>query len=300
MFQSQDAIATPVVPAPLKMGKFKASRLIVAQSWAVLKQDKEMVWFPILSLMTSLIAFVIIAVIYYLVVLHSNLGFTNQIGSRSMQPVDYAFIFVYYLVSFFILNFFQAGILIIAQARFAGQNLSFEDGIRGAERHAGKILVWSLIAATVGTILDFIANKFKLAGRIVRAILGAAWNIMTFFSLPALVIGQTTVMGSFKESARIIRKTWGETIIISLGVGLFFFALVLVVMILSGILIAVAPIMPVVIAVGLFFLIFIIIIAVISSTLGVIFKLALYEYARTGVVPPAFSSELIQNAVKKK
>ena len=39
---------------------------------------------------------------------------------------------------------------------------------------------------------------------------------------------------------------------------------------------------------------------VVSSTLSVIFKLALYEYAKTGTIPAGFSPELVQGAIKKK
>jgi hypothetical protein len=38
---------------------------------------------------------------------------------------------------------------------------------------------------------------------------------------------------------------------------------------------------------------------IISSTLSSIFKLALYNYAKTGQVPEGFSEELIIGAIKK-
>jgi hypothetical protein len=71
-------------------------------------------------------------------------------------------------------------------------------------------------------VLQFIADRSKLVGKIVASIFGAAWAILTYFSLPSLVIGQRTVKESFKESAALIRKTWGETIIVNFGVGFFF------------------------------------------------------------------------------
>ena len=94
--------------------------------------------------------------------------------------------------------------------------------MNGAANNFNKIFIWSVISATVGVILRIIADKSKLIGKVVASLFGAAWNILTYFSLPSLVIGNTSIKDSFKESAAMIRKTWGETIIVNFGAGLFF------------------------------------------------------------------------------
>jgi hypothetical protein len=272
------------------MGKFKTSRMIALQSWSLLKQDKEMVFFPILSAVTSLVFFALLSYIFYV-----NFYLTSVNGAEVDQIV-YLFLIVYYIVAFFIVDFFQSGIFVLVHARFSGQNLSFLDGISISFRKILKILIWSLISATVGIILDIISDKFKIVGRIVAAILGAGWNIMTYFSLPALVIGDTTITGSFKESARLIRKVWGETFIVNVGAGLFFSGIILFAF-LIGIIISIA--IPALIFACIFlFIVLLVLIFIISSTLDSIFKLVIYEYARTGEVPSGFSLELINSAIK--
>src|SRR3989338_4270130 len=109
---------TAPTPAP-KLGKWKASRMVVKESWAILKKDREILWFPVLSAIALLVAYAVIA----------------------------------------IANFFQAGIMIIAHGRFNGQDLAFGDGLRGASSKFGKIFVWSLISATVGIIFDQISRR---------------------------------------------------------------------------------------------------------------------------------------------
>ncbi len=196
------------------------------------------------------------------------------------------------------MNFFQAGIYTIAHGRFSGQDLSFSDGMKGATDNVGKIFTWSVISATVGVILQFIADRSRLIGKIVSFFLGAAWGILTYFSLPSLIIGKTSVKDSFKESASVIRKTWGETIIVNLGMNLFFMMLVFVGLALAIGLVFLIPTFVVVMGVITLFIIYIIALTVISSTLSSIFKLALYEYATTGKVPAGFSPELVQNAIR--
>jgi hypothetical protein len=215
-----------------------------------------------------------------------------------MNVVGYVLCFIYYVVMFFITNFFQAGIYTIAHARMNGRDLSLGDGLRGAQAAAGKIFVWSLISATVGMVLRTIAERSKIIGKIVAVVLGAAWNILTYFSLPALVISNVSVKESFKLSAATIRKTWGETIIVNVGVGLFFgltlfggLALGIGTMIL-------APSAPVILAVSVLMVVYAVMLIIISSALDAIFKLALYEYAQTGTIPGGFSPDLIRGAVR--
>lgn len=281
--------------APQKMGKFKTSRLIVSESWSVLKQDKELVVFPIISALVALVA-VAFLVIGYISFAPNTSGEFNR---DQMSAVEYAFLFVYYIVVFFVANFFQSAMYVIINARFGGQNLSFMDGIRGAIQNSGKVFLWSLISATVGVILRIIADNSKAVGKIVTSLLGTAWNIMTYFSLISLVIGKTTVKGSFKESAAIIRKTWGEVLIVNVGVGLFFglitFGVFLALLVFGAVL--QQPLGFIIL--GIIFIMFLVTMIVISSTLDTIFKFALYEYGRSGTIVPGFTPDVVVNAFKK-
>lgn len=281
------------------MGKFAASKAVVKGSWAILREDKEIMWFPVFSAIVSAVAFLIMGTVFFVYVLNGDLN-NLEASSQNGGGMGYLLLLIYYLVLFFIVNFFQAGILTIAHARFNGQDLTLNDGIRGASRNAGKIFVWSLISATVGVILHAIADRSKLIGKIVSSILGAAWSIMTYFSLPSLIIGQTTVLNSFKESAVLIRKTWGEALIVNVGVGFFFSLLFLAGF---GVWIAVLFLTQntfIFLGITVVLIVYLVVLTTISSALSVIFKLALYEYARTGQMPQGFSPELIQNAIKAK
>jgi len=284
-----------------KIGKWKASKIIVKESFNVLMQDKEIMWFPVMSAITTLLAAVVLIATGYFVIFNGNIESADLESNKGLSNVViYSVLFICYLVGFFITNFFQAGLYLVVQSRFNGVNIGFKDGINEAKKHINKIFVWSLISATVGLVLQIIADKFKLVGRIIASIFGAAWNILTFFSLPALIIGKTTIKESFNESATIIRKTWGETIIVSLGVTLFFSVITFLVFALFIGLIVIVPTVGMIISVGILFVIYVIAISVVSSTLGQIFKLVLYNYAKTGNIPAGFSADIVQAAIKTK
>jgi len=288
-------------PLPaIKLGKFSGSLLIVKQSWALLKQDREILLFPIISSVVSFVVFLIAAALFYFGYLGGDISRIDSLDNASSDYMYYVFLFLYYLVMFFILNFFQAGIYSIAYTRFNGQDMSFSGGIQNAFKNLGKIFIWSLISATVGVVLRIIADKFKIVGQIVFVLFGAAWNILTYFSLPSLVIGGTSIFGSFKDSATIIRKTWGESIIINLGVGFFFGFLIIVGIVIGMVIYFIAPFVSTLIVVGILLLLYIVGLSIVSSALSSIFKLALYEYARTGLIPSGFSPEIIQDAIRAK
>lgn len=287
--------------APVKLGKFKASMTIVKESWNILNQDKEIMWFPVISGIVSLIAVAILGVLFFFATSGGSVDLTNfSENNVAGNVLIYACLLVYYFIMFLIVNFFQAGLFIVVQGRFNGQSLSFKDGINGAKERLNSIVAWSLISASVGVILQMIADKFKFVGDIVSGIFGAAWNILTYFSLPSLIIGKTGVKDSFKESASIIRKNWGETIIVNFGVGLVFGIIGFLLFALCVGIVVIAPSLIVMITVAILFIIAVTIISIISSTLSSIFKLAIYNYAKTGQIPQGFSSSVVMGAIKSK
>ena len=282
-----------------KIGKFKASRMIVAQSWAVLMKDKEVMYFPFLSFIASLIALVGFIAVFFFIVMKGNINAFENTGEMTNNIITYASMFVYYLIMYLITNYFLAGVYTIVYARLNGQDLSFKDGINGANKNFSKIFIWSLISATVGVILNVIASKSRL-GRVIATIIGAAWNILTYFSFPALIIGQKSVKESFKESASMIRKTWGETIIVSFSVSLFFAILVFLGLALAIGIMVLIPLTETFIVVTILLFIYLIVLTIVASTLSTIFKVVLYEYAQNGKIAPGFSPEIVQGAIKAK
>lgn len=281
-----------------KIGKFKISKMMVKESWNLFKQDKEMMLFPILSTITSLFIIGIIFLFFFFFSLGGSFEALESYG-ESQSSVDYIYLFIIYFLSFFVALFFQAGVLGIAHGRLNNRDLGFKDGMTIAFSKIGKIFVWSVVAASVGVILRFLSERVKLVGKIVIGIMGAAWGILTFFIAPILILDDLSLKDSLKKSAFIIKKTWGETIIINVGMGLYFAFLGflgVIVFILS--LFTANPI--IIIGMLILLVIYLILLAVVSSTLSIIFKLVLYEYANTGITPQGFSNQVLNSAFKQK
>ena len=299
-YGSEQTNGTPVpTPSTRKVGKFKASKMIVGASWNMLKKDKEMLLFPILSFFATMIAVAILCTIYFYTIAGGDVETLRTLSDenvdRSSSVAELAFLFVFYLVTYFIATYFEAGVVAIADARIKGRDLAFSDGMHAASSKAGKLFVWSAVNATVGVILRVIAERSKLLGRIVVSLLGAAWSILTYFILPVLMLEEKGIKESLARSGESIKKTWGETVIVNVGVGLYVFVLAL-----AGLALLIGAFMTgsglVILLAGILFFVYVIGLALISSTLGVIFKVVLYEYATNGTLPEAFPEEVIRYA----
>src|SRR5436853_7894874 len=100
-----------------------------------------------------------------------------------------------------------------------GGALNVKDGFRGAFRNLGSILAWSFVAATVGMILRVIERRAGFIGRIVTGLLGVAWTMLTYFVVPVMIFEGAGVGRAIKRSGELFKKTWGEAVVGSGGMG---------------------------------------------------------------------------------
>jgi hypothetical protein len=266
---------------------------LVKQSYAILKKDREMLLFPIISMTAIVLLF-----ISYII------PFKAITGVDLPAPVDLTFLVAFYLISYFIIVFFNVGLISCARIRLNGGDPTFKDGITNASKHLHSILLWSMISATVGLILTMLTTPSKKRSLIqdsvvgfFRSILGMAWTLLTFFVIPVMIFENKGVFQSIKSSGQLFKKTWGETAVGSASINLIFGALAL-----PGIFgfigmlwcqsCSVTTRMGMLAAAILYW----VILGISSSTLSGIFRTVLYEYATNGKVHEGFDTDRVQNA----
>src|SRR5689334_225877 len=105
------------------MGTFSRSFALAKQSWSVLRANPQLALFPIVSSVVTLIVMSSFAIPVILFLMSSQgdqfLRSTND--HQQMQPMYYVVMFCYYLVSYFIVIFFNAGLVTCANEIFAGR-----------------------------------------------------------------------------------------------------------------------------------------------------------------------------------
>ena len=298
------------------MNAFARSWALFKSTLAVLNADKELLWFPILA---TTVTFVISAIVFGLVavVLMTNpaaQAFVAQAaqaaeaGNADLLQMFFFFasLFLYYLIIYFVANYFMTGLAGAALLRFDGQNPGFGDGIRIANSRLGAIFGYSIIAATVGVLLSALRGRSgdsgsALAGRLVASIGEFAWGVATFLVVPVIAAKGLSPFAAIQESASLLRRTWGEQLIGASGIGLVFFLIMTPIAFLAGVIVIVfgesgaVVITTIVVAVVLIALL-----SVINSTLNAIYRAALYRYAASHEVAPAFNPSLIASAFKPR
>jgi hypothetical protein len=265
---------------------------LVKTSWNILMDDKKLLVFPVLSGIVTLM--VILTFVLPLLFAGQFLNVTT------IGPIlYYGLLFTFYLVSYFVVIFFNTALITCVNARLNGKDMTAGEGLSNAIRHIGSIFAWALISATVGLILQIIHDKAGFIGQIATAIVGGVWSLVTFFVVPILILEDRGVVDSVKESVALIKKTWGESIVGSGSIMLIFVAIGIVGLLLVMATLFIGNMIIFGIALVLFILL-VVVLAIVASAMQGIFVTALYTYARTGTVPAAFDKDLIQNAFVPK
>jgi hypothetical protein len=270
---------------------------LVKASFAVLKADKELVVFPIVSMIGSIIVMITFAIPLALAGFFDSM--TNKFGIA-----HYIVLFFFYLVMYFVVIFSNSALVGAAMIRLRGGDPTLKDGFTIAMDHLQPILGYALISATVGVILRAIAERNKIIGQIVSSILGAVWGIVTYLVVPVLVTEDVGPVDAIKRSGSLLKKTWGEQIIGNFSIGAVFGLLILGAIIGLGIplgLLIAATGSVIVAILGVVLIVLVVVgLSLLSSALGGIYTAALYRYAVEGQVSAQFSPELIQGAFKAK
>jgi hypothetical protein len=265
---------------------------LVKASWRILSQDRKLLVFPVLSGIITLL--VVVSFILPLVLSGAVLG---QITAGPAPW--YVLLFLFYVVSYFVAIFFNTALITCVHALLQGRETSITEGLSNAARHIGSILVWAIVAATVGVILRTIQDRAGFIGRIAISIIGGIWSLVTIFVVPVLVLEDKGVVASMKESVALFKKTWGESVVGSVSIGVIFGAIVLVGLL--GVFAALFTRSITVMILGVaFFILLIAVVSVVASAMQGIFVTALYTYAKTGNVPTGFGKGVLENAFVPK
>ena len=276
------------------MSRMSNSWAMLKASATVLRLDTELLIFPLLSTLA------VILITVSLVALIMFFG-----GSEALDGPGYLVYsggFVFYLILYTVIFFFNAGLVGATLIRLDGGDPTVGDGMNIATKKLPTILGYAVIAATVGMVLRAIEERVGALGRIVVGLIGMSWALTTYLTVPVLVSKDVGAIDAVKESASIFRRTWGEQVVGNAGIGLATFLLfalmtavgVPLVILVSSINEAFAIPMGITLGVGYFFL------ARVSAALQGIYSAALYRFATTGDADEHFNAAMMDQAFRPK
>ena len=199
---------------------------LAMNSFKVLKENKQLIIFPVLSG----ISLVLIMGSFVLVFLSAN-GWSFENAEDSGTIGNYLYLFLFYLVNYFIVVFFNMALIHCTRLYFRGEEVSINAGLRFSLSRIGTIFSWSVFAAIVGTILRIIQEESGIIGKIITGIIGIVWNIATFFVIPVIAYEDLGPIAAFKRSSQLMKQKWGESLGATFSFGLIQFLAMIVLVI---------------------------------------------------------------------
>ena len=287
------------------MNAFSRSWMITKLTFSVINKDRELIWFALLSFIFSTlfaVAMIFPSIIPSLM--------DNGISQDSLQIYQYAIIFATYFGLAFIATFFNVCVVYTTKIRFEGGNATFGESIAFAFTKVGLIIKWSLLSASVGLLLRILQNLASSLGKIGQivaniliSILGMAWSIMTIFVVPVLVYEGLGPIDALKKSTQVIKKTWGESLIKTIGLGLIQLLIFLLIILVSGgltyLLASAFELIGFLTGVGIGLLL-LLLTGLVFAVASTIFNTALYVYANNNMVAPGFREDVVKGAFRQK
>lgn len=274
---------------------------LMRTSWAVLRTHRSLLVFPLVSgaclLLVSASFFVPLAG-SGLLAQHAP----SQVREAAM-PGLYLGAFVFYVLQYFIITFFQTGLAYCALAALRGEQVTVRDGLAAAGSRALAILGYAVIAATVGMLLRALSERMGLIGRIVTGIIGVAWSLAVALVVPVLAAEDVGGFQAISRSTQLIRSTWGEDIVGNAGIGFICFLAMAAIGLVGGFL-AYHGLTHHMVGLGVMFLALTVLallaVGLVQSSLQGVFVAALYRYAADGEAGDGFPANVLDGAFLPK
>ena len=278
------------------MERIKRGWKLSKQSWAVVKSDKSLLAFPIIS--------VVAAIITMIIFFGGGAAMAVAIGSP-WGALPLVIIGAYLLTVVGV--FSSVALASCATEALDGRETTVGQGISAARGRMKLIFAWAAVALFVGALIAVIQSLLQeVAGGIASAIFGGlaglAWAVATFFVIPVIALDGLGPKEALKTSAHVVKERWGEGVVGSSAIGLitFFVAMLpAIVMMVLGFVLAGSSAVGGGLLIGVGFLV-LVIAMLFQSTIMAVFRVALYRYATEGDVIGGFDREALESAFVPK
>lgn len=289
-------------------GKFKKSWKLLKGSWKAMRMDKEMVSFPIINAIIAFIVLAIAGVIAF--VARDSMFILTKVdggGDLEFKALGNIFFAVIILILGSLSMIFSGAVMHGALERFRGNDPTVKGSFKAALARGGSLLGFGLFSTLIGYIISEIAERIPfIGGKVIMWLAGSAWNVASFFAVPVIVSSDQPInpVQATKKSIELIKKTWGESLIVSLGISIIAsLSFVIYATLIAVVIVALVGMQAngwVIGAAAAFSFIGLVAMILIYSVLEAFAKAAIYFYATTGEAPAHFDERMMRAAFTPK
>jgi hypothetical protein len=278
-------------------GSWGQSKLLTRKSWAVIKENRYLLTFPVIGFIASLIPLAIFWV-------PAAIFFVND---QYVPGVALAIIGIF--ANQMVIAIATGGLVAAADTELSGGDSSVGHGIGVSLARLIPLMLWALIQTVVSIIVGLIrGNGQGGVGDVVRNIAAAGvlamWQLITFFVVPFIVLEKVGPITAIKESSKLFKQRWGLQIFGGVRIGgqvALVTILPAILLVVLGVVVTVAANLwavgvPLIVIGVLLFMVG----ALVLSTMRGIFSVVLFRYAKDGVVEGGFTEEELAGAIRTK
>jgi hypothetical protein len=201
--------------------KNPTGKAILRASLQLFRQDRQMIWLPVIATVTALVAFGVVTGPLVLVLGHTGYFLIFAIACGSVVATAATVIF-------------NVALVFAATDRIEGRTPTIASSMAQAWERRGVIFQWALLSAAVGTAIRLLEQRLGLVGRILGFAGGLAWIVATYLVIPVLAFENLGPIDAVKRSSSILKARFGTVTRSGLRFGAIFaglsIAAVLVVM----------------------------------------------------------------------
>jgi len=263
-------------------GTNPTGKAVLRASLELFRQDRQMLWLPVMSTITAVIAFAVIT--GPIVAFSGHTGIAVVIGLALGSMVATAATVI-----------FNVALCFAATDRIEGRRPTVQGALAQAWQRKGVIFEWAVLSAVVGTVIRMLEQRLGLVGRIIGVAGGLAWTVATFMVIPVLAFENVGPIEALKRSSSIFRQRFGTVARGALRFGFLFIGLSLAAVAVGvlGVMIAAGGLPAVGIPVVVLGVIGVIGVGMYASAAGMYMRTILYRFA-TGLPIPDVGVDMSQ------
>ncbi|HVW47201.1 MAG TPA: DUF6159 family protein [Solirubrobacterales bacterium] len=272
------------------MRRIRRGWALTKKSWALLRAHRDLIRFPLYGGIATIIL---------------GLVFLGP-GAFALDKHTYGVGVPLVVIGVYVLSvvgiYFSVGLAACADLIFRGRDASVGDGIAVANSRFSQICGWAALSTAIAVVIGLLENQGGALGDIAGRLIGMAWSLVTFLSVPVIAIEGTGPFETLKRSGSLFRQRWGQQITGNIAIG----GIVFLLGFLPGValIVAGAVIWPSIGFLGALLVVIgalvVCVALLVSKALSGIFGVALYRYALDGEVLGGFTEDDLESAVRAK
>jgi hypothetical protein len=176
--------------------KNPTGKAILRASLQLFRQDRQMIWLPVMATVTAVIAFGVVTGPLVLILGYTGYALILAIACGSVVATAATVIF-------------NVALVFAANDRIEGRTPTIGSSMAQAWGRRGVIFEWALLSAVVGTAIRFLEQRLGLVGRLLGFAGGLAWIVATYLVIPVLAFENAGPIEAVKRSSSILKARFG-------------------------------------------------------------------------------------------